>query len=426
MPLSDVDRTRRRISADVPSDDVKFVFYSYNESYFEEKTFHSIHELIFVLENQIENSHSNKDRYHWIEVINSSSIALPTSIRLLCRHFNIHPLTIEDITTLASYTKLDLFHQNGALYLLMKLLTWNGSRVEQQQISFYLHCSENMLITFQEQSKDHHQSFFQTIRNRLRRQQYYSATNEDFQQYQSSRLRQLNVDYLFCCLLDDIIDRYMFVMEEIAERIAYYDQILMADRQSRTMPILYSIYHLKHDLLHLRILFNPLKEIIARLQRVTSDDPFLSFPRTDPALRLGLKHHIVRRQAKTSRFKPNPSSKKNKFSSIYLNDYIYVYLNDLNHHIDQLIDSLEIQRESVSILISFWITLNSNEIQEILQILMLITVLFMPCTLLTAMNSTNFYFQAFLECQYGYYIILSALALIFMGMVTWYKVKKWI
>ena len=220
--------------------------------------------------------------------------------------------------------------------------------------------------------------------------------------------------------------RYMFVMEEIANRIARLDDSLMTDSQSRTLSVLYSIYRLKHDLLHMRILFNPLKEIIARLQRTTSDDPPLSFPRTEPLLRLGLKHHIVRRPAKTARLASNPQRKKAKFSSIYLNDYIYVYLHDLSNHIDQLIDCLEMQREGVSMLISFWITLNSNETQEILQILMLITVLFMPCALTTGMCSTNFYFQALLDYRHGYYIILSLLATILSGMIICYRVKNWI
>ncbi|UJR27574.1 hypothetical protein I4U23_008855 [Adineta vaga] len=392
MTSNDVDVVCERFSSILPSNTIKLVLYSYNEVFFEETSFQYIHELLLFFQSEIEKNSKTKDKCYWIEVVNSSSIAFPTSIEILCRHFDIHPLTIDDIKRLASYTKLDLFNHNGTLYLLMKLLTWNGYRVQQQQISFYLNCSQNLLITIQEQSTNHNEPFFQTIRTRLRRQQLQNY-NEDLQQYQTTRLRQLNVDYLFYCLLDDIIDRYMLIMEEIANRIAQFDQHLMLDRQFRTISVLYSIYCLKHDLLHLRILFNPLKEIIARLQRTTSDDPSLSFPRTDPSLRLGLKHHIVRRQAKTGRLLSKFSNKKSKYSSIYLNDYIYVYLYDLNNHIDQLIDSLEIQRESVSILISFWITLNSNEIQEILQILMLISVLFMPCTL--NINMVIIYFFRF-------------------------------
>jgi len=206
MPLTDVDIVRRRFSINLPSNGVDFILYTYNEYLFEEKSFQSVYELLNLLKTEIENDQKPKDKYYWIEVINCSCINLPNNIRILCEHFDIHPLTIEDIGTLASYMKLDLFNHTGALYLLMKILTWNGECIQQQQISFYLKCSKNLLITFQEKSIGNSKPFFQTIRNRLRRQQNH---DEHFQQYQNTRLRQLNVDYLFYCLLDDIIDRYI-------------------------------------------------------------------------------------------------------------------------------------------------------------------------------------------------------------------------
>jgi len=200
MPLTDVDIFRRRFSVELPPDGVDFILYSYNEYSFDEKYFQSVNELLNLLKNDTKTS---QDKSYWIEVINRSCVDLPENIKILCKYFDIHPLTIEDITTLASYTKLDLFNTNGALYLLMKILTWNGQCVQQQQISFYLKRSQNLLITFQEKPLEHIQPFFQTIRRRLRRQQ---PNNNEHAQH--TRLRQLNVDYLFYCLLDDIIDRY--------------------------------------------------------------------------------------------------------------------------------------------------------------------------------------------------------------------------
>ena len=194
MPLTDVDLVRRRVSVGLPSNEVDFIVYLYNEYSFEEKHFQSVNDLIKLLDRK------TKSTYYWIEVINRSSVNLPNNIKILCEYFDIHPLTIEDIGTLAPYMKLDLLHHQTALYLLMKIITWNGQRVQQQQISFYLKCSQNLLITFQ----DHHETFFQTIRKRLRRQQPNNDENP-----QHSRLRQLNVDYLLYCLLDDIIDRYL-------------------------------------------------------------------------------------------------------------------------------------------------------------------------------------------------------------------------
>ncbi|CAF1205910.1 unnamed protein product [Rotaria sordida] len=424
MPLADVDIVRRRSSIGLPTDKVDFILYLYNEYSFEEKYFQSVYELIDLLKNEIENNKKFKNKYYWIEVINRSCGDFPNSIKILCEHFNIHPLTMEDIATLAPYMKLNLFHDNGSLYLLMKILTWNGHRVQQQQVSFYLKCSQNLLITFQEQSFNNVEPFFQTIRTRLRRKHQNNAENSPFNQH--NRLKQLNVDYLFYCLLDDIIDRYMLVMEEIAIRISQFDAILMTDTQARTLTTLHSIYHLKHDLLHLRILLNPLKEIINRLQRTTSDNEYVPCYRVDPSLRLGMKHHILRRQLKSSHQSTTNNKETTKLKSIYLNEYIYVYLNDLDNHVNQLIDSLEIQRESVSMLISFWITLTSNEVQGIFEILMLITVLFMPCNLLAGMHSTNFKTQPQYQYINGYYIILSILAAILIGMITWYRIKQWI
>jgi Mg2+ and Co2+ transporter CorA len=193
MPLNDIDLVRRRYSVKFPIDHVDIIVYSYNEEIFEEKHFQSASELI----NLFKNEPTNKKCY-WIEVINRSSVNLPTNIQLLCEFFDIHPLTIEDITTLAAYVKLDLFYDQLAIYLLMKIISWNGQRVEQQQISFYLKCSKNILITFQEQLTDD-SSIFDPIRNRLQ-----SPANAH------DRLKQMNVDYLFYCLFDAIIDRCCF------------------------------------------------------------------------------------------------------------------------------------------------------------------------------------------------------------------------
>lgn len=206
MALVDVDVVRRRSSVHLPLDAVDFILYSYNEYSFDEQTFQSIDELLNFWENDMENENEFKMKYHWIDVVNRSRVNLPKSIEILCNHFNIHPLTIEDISTLAPYMKLDLFAHTGALYLLMKILTWNGERVEQQQISFYLNCSQNLLITFHEKTTNDTEAFFLTIRNRLRRQQQQQNNSEE--SYQHTRLRQLNVDYLFYSLLDDIIARY--------------------------------------------------------------------------------------------------------------------------------------------------------------------------------------------------------------------------
>ncbi|CAF1035242.1 unnamed protein product [Adineta steineri] len=430
MPLNDVDLVRRRLSVGLATDLVDFIVHLYDEQSFEERHFKSIWDVFHLLDEENENQKSC-----WIEVINRGSMNLPRNMELFCEHFDIHPLTIEDISTLAPYMKLDLFNEQSAVYLLMKIISWNTQRVEQHQISFYLKRSKNLLITFQEKNSGF-EELFDDIRNRFRRQRNYTG---DQSLYPNSRLKQMTIDYLFYCLWNAIIDRYMIVLEEVARCLDQFDEELMADKESRTMETLHSIYRIKHDLLHLRILFNPLKEIICRLQRTTQDEKFISL-RADALRRLDLKHRLIRRQVKFFRQTSQTTDpslntqitttdhppKKSPRTSLFFNEYVYIYLSDLNDNINQLIDALEIQRESVAMLISFWLTLNNNETQETLKFLMLISVLFMPCVLLTAINSTNFQVEPTLQYKYGYYIVLSLIGGILLGMISWYKAKRWI
>ena len=204
MPLSDVDAVRRRLSTGLARNRVEFIVNVYSEDFFQERTFQSMRDLLPFLENEFDTNHQNQTHhFFWIDVINRSSTHLPNDIRTFCEFFDIHPLTMEDISTLAPYMKLDMFHNQASLYLLMKVINWTGQRIEQQQISFYLKASKNLLITFREDSNDTNPSLFQTIRHRLRRE---PSTNQN-ERLQCSRLKQLNVDYLFYSLLDDIIDR---------------------------------------------------------------------------------------------------------------------------------------------------------------------------------------------------------------------------
>jgi magnesium transporter len=199
MPLSDVDLIQRRFSVGLKTDLVDFIVYSYDEQTFEENYFKSAHDLIDLFGKQTEGN-----KCYWIEVINRSSVELPNNMKKFCEHFDIHPLTIEDITTIAPYMKLDLINDQAAVYLLMKIISWNGHRVEQQQISFYLKYSQNILITFQERAIGIG-TVFNDIRNRLQRQ---NNSEEQCPYTLYNRLKQMNVDYLLYCLLDTIIERY--------------------------------------------------------------------------------------------------------------------------------------------------------------------------------------------------------------------------
>lgn len=187
MPLNDVDLLRRRLSIGYPIDLVDFIVYSYDENNCKKYTLTSIDRLIRFLENRQHN------HFYWVEVFNRSSVNLPRSIVKLCKYLDIHHLIMEDISTLASLIKTDVFPEKRAIYMLMKTISWTGKRVEQQQISFYFQPIRKLLVTFQEKTLDE-QTYFDSIRN----------------QHLTGHLPQMNIEHLFCSLIYTIIDRYTF------------------------------------------------------------------------------------------------------------------------------------------------------------------------------------------------------------------------
>lgn len=230
----------------------------------------------------------------------------------------------------------------------------------------------------------------------------------------------------------------MVVLDDMYIRISRMDEDLMGHSNNREVSSPHSIYRLQHDLLHLRILFNPLAEMIFRLQRTRhSDESSPPTRRVDSKIRLGMKHRIVRRKQRIVRLNPslvfstcststNSSSARSLKTSIFLHDELFVYLSGMSSHVKQVMDTLEIHRESASALVKFSVALKNDETQQTLKLLLLISALFMPCMLFTGINSLNFHVQPQRWYTNSYYIVLSILATIIISMLTLYKTKRWL
>jgi magnesium transporter len=62
---------------------------------------------------------------------------------------------------------------------------------------------------------------------------------------------------------------------------------------------------------------------------------------------------------------------------------------------------------------------------EIMKILTVVSVIFMPLTFLVGVYGMNFKHMPELEYAYGYYIVIFVMIAIALGMVYYFKRKKW-
>jgi magnesium transporter len=205
---------------------------------------------------------------------------------------------------------------------------------------------------------------FKSVRERLKNEQ--------------GGLRSNGADYLGYTLLDLIIDNYFPVLENLADRIEDLEDRLM---NSPTPETLADIYHLKRELLLFHKAIWPLREVINSLIRHES-----------------------------------PLVQKSTF----------LYLRDLYDHTIQVIETVETLRDMLSGMLDIYLSSASNRMNAIMKVLTIIATIFMPLTFIAGLYGMNFKYMPELEWHLGYPVVLALMAGVTIGMLIFFRKKKWI
>ena len=167
----------------------------------------------------------------------------PRLIEQIGAHFNIHPLTQEDIANTAVRPVLE--ESPALVSIILKRLSLDGGGLlhpEQAAVIF----SRHLVISFQERDSGP----FDAVRDRLR-----STV---------PRTRFLETDYLAYSLADALIDDYFVTMDRLGEQLdAAQDELV----RRPTPDHLETIFALRRELLLFRKALWPLREVIAALAR---------------------------------------------------------------------------------------------------------------------------------------------------------------
>lgn len=98
-------------------------------------------------------------------------------------------------------------------------------------------------------------------------------------------------------------------------------------------------------------------------------------------------------------------------------------LQDLYVHMITLYDELN---DSTNHLINTYISLSSQKTNEVMRILTIFSVFFMPLTFIVGIYGMNFRHMPELDTWYGYPIVLFSMALITGVIYVWFKRKGWL
>lgn len=179
--------------------------------------------------------------------INIDGLHHTSMIKKIGDHFDIHPLTLEDIVNTGQRPKYEDFEKYIFVALKMFMLD-EENNITSEQVSIIL--GRNIVISIQEKQGD----VFDMIRERI--------------QNAKGRIRKMGADYLAYSLLDAVMDNYFSILENFGDKIEETEEALI---NKPTPSTLQTIHSLKRDIIFLRKSVWPLREIAGGLERGESD-----------------------------------------------------------------------------------------------------------------------------------------------------------
>ncbi|MEO6348763.1 MAG: magnesium/cobalt transporter CorA, partial [Aquaticitalea sp.] len=193
------------------------------------------------------------------------------------------------------------------------------------------------------------------------------------------RVRTWGSDYLMYAILDAVVDNYLTVIEAFGDKVEELeDSVFNAEPHN---DISNNIQELKREILKMRRLIVPLREVINRLS---------------------------------------------KTESTIIEQRTHSFLSDLYDHIIQVNENVELYREMVWGLMDMYMSILSNKMNEVMKVLTIIATIFIPLTFIAGIYGMNFENMPELQTKNGYFILLGVMAVIFLMMLIYFRRKKWL
>jgi len=217
-------------------DKVRITLIDYDETHLEEKEIETVEECF---------SFKDKPTVTWINIDGLHQVDI---IEKIGTHFDLHPLTMEDIVHTGQRPKIDDFEH--FIFIVFNMLQYdeNINEVKAEQVSLIV--GSNFVISFQEKEGD----IFNLVRERIRNGK--------------GRIRKSGSDYLAYAMIDVVVDHYFIILEKIGEDIESLEEELLTNPTPDTLQ---TIHNLKREMIFLRKSIWPLRDVVSTLERGDSN-----------------------------------------------------------------------------------------------------------------------------------------------------------
>ena len=102
-----------------------------------------------------------------------------------------------------------------------------------------------------------------------------------------------------------------------------------------------------------------------------------------------------------------------------------LYIQHVNDHLIKQRNILQLAQEMTDEIRANYESYTSFKMNSVMQVLTLVSVIFLPLTLITGIYGMNFAYMPELKWHYSYFVVLGVMLLIAVGFVIYFKKKKW-
>jgi magnesium transporter len=192
------------------------------------------------------------------------------------------------------------------------------------------------------------------------------------------RVRKKKADYLMYRLIDITVENYYNVLDNLGEQI---DQIENSIRTDTSDGIFHRIQTIRKELIYLHKALYPLRDALGKVLKDESD---------------------------------------------FIQEDNVPYYSDVYDHVIHLIDSLDTYRDLTASLTDQYHNIQNSKLNDVIRVLTIISTIFMPLTFIVGVYGMNFKYLPELEWQHGYATVWGVMITIALGMVGYFRYKRWL
>jgi magnesium Mg(2+) and cobalt Co(2+) transport protein (corA) len=193
-----------------------------------------------------------------------------------------------------------------------------------------------------------------------------------------SQTMMYGADMLLYAILDSCVESYFPVVQKFDNFVDEIGEELFKEPDQRTLK---KIYYLKNEIVSLRRNIGPQADVIAGIAR--GDVEFIS-----------------------------PANA--------------VYFRNICDSLMRLNDTVGALRDVVTGAMEAYTSLMSNRLNEVMKTLTVIATIMMPLTLVASIYGMNFKHMPELNSRFGYPVVIAIMMTITVGMLIYFKRKKWL